>query len=145
VDTSLGVRLETGAGSIAGSIARGDTTDEYFCRKVFPIPAILKPVFRYSGLFNIAGITGIRTYKMGTFDQNYYFLENILSNIHLIAAPRLCPLFKDKQIVEGTDGCGLFVDNLIFLKIVLFRVFYRVLIGLHCFKLRIMNPDLSEL
>jgi hypothetical protein len=28
-----------------------------------------------------------------------------------IAAPRLRPLFKDKQIVEGSDGCGLFVDN----------------------------------
>jgi hypothetical protein len=58
---------------------------------VFPIPAIPKPVFRYSGLFNtgkyrknFAGITGIRTYKMGTFDQNYYLLKNILSNIHLI-------------------------------------------------------------
>jgi hypothetical protein len=42
-------------------------------------------------------------------------------------------------------GRGLFVDNLIFLKIVLFCVFYRVSIGLHCFKLWIMNPDLSEL
>jgi hypothetical protein len=62
-----------------------------------------------------------------------------------IAAPRLRPLFKDKQIVEGSDGCGLFVDNLIFLKIVLFCVFYRVLIGLCCFNLRIMNPDLSGL
>jgi hypothetical protein len=30
-----------------------------------------------------------------------------------IAAPRLRPLFKDKQIVEGSDGCGLFVDNFI--------------------------------
>jgi hypothetical protein len=40
-----------------------------------------------------------------------------------IAAPRLRPLFKDKQTVEGSDGCGLFVDNLIFLKIVLFSVF----------------------
>jgi hypothetical protein len=28
-----------------------------------------------------------------------------------IAAPRLRPLFKDKQIVEGSDGCWLFVDN----------------------------------
>jgi hypothetical protein len=28
-----------------------------------------------------------------------------------IAAPRLRPLFKDKQIVEGSDGCGLFVDK----------------------------------
>jgi hypothetical protein len=28
-----------------------------------------------------------------------------------IAAPRLRPLFKDKQVVEGSDGCGLFVDN----------------------------------
>jgi hypothetical protein len=62
-----------------------------------------------------------------------------------IAAPRLRPLFKDKQIVEGSDSCGLFVDNLIFLKIVLFCVFYRVSIGLHCFKLQIMNLDLSEL
>jgi hypothetical protein len=58
---------------------------------VFPIPAIPKPVFRYLGLYNtgkyrqhFAGITGIRTYKMGTFDQNYYLLKNILSNIHLI-------------------------------------------------------------
>jgi hypothetical protein len=58
---------------------------------VFPIPAIPKPVFRYSGLFNtgkyrqnFAGITGIRTYKMDTFDQNYYILKNILSNVHLI-------------------------------------------------------------
>jgi hypothetical protein len=41
---------------------------------VFPIPAIPKPVFRYSEL-NFAGITGIRAYKMGTFDQNYYFLK----------------------------------------------------------------------
>jgi hypothetical protein len=31
-----------------------------------------------------------------------------------IAAPRLRPLFKDKQIVEGSDGCGLFVDNFFF-------------------------------
>jgi hypothetical protein len=58
---------------------------------VFPIPAIPKPVFRYSGLSNtgkyrqnFAGITGIRTYKSGTFDLNYYLLKNILSNIHLI-------------------------------------------------------------
>jgi hypothetical protein len=58
---------------------------------VFPIPAIPKPAFRYSGLYNtgkygqnFAGITAIRTYKMGTFDQNYYLLKNILSNIHLI-------------------------------------------------------------
>jgi hypothetical protein len=65
----------------------------------------------------------------------------ILRLSYTIAAPRLRPLFKDKQIVEGSDGCGLFV----FLKIVLFCVFYRVSIGLHCFKLRIMNPDLSEL
>jgi hypothetical protein len=36
-----------------------------------------------------------------------------------IAVPRLRPLFK--QIVEGSDDCGLFVDN--FLKIVLFCVF----------------------
>jgi hypothetical protein len=40
---------------------------------------------------------------------------------------------------------GSLLTVLIFLKIVLFCVFYRVLIGLHCFKLRIMNPDLSEL
>jgi hypothetical protein len=64
---------------------------------------------------------------------------------HLIAAPRLRPLFKDKQIVEGSDGCGLFVDNFYFLKIVLFCVFYRVSIGLRCFNLRIMNSDLSGL
>jgi hypothetical protein len=58
---------------------------------VFPIPAIPKPVFRYSGLFNtgkyrqnFAGITGIRTYKMGTFDENNYLLKNILSNVLLI-------------------------------------------------------------
>jgi hypothetical protein len=35
--------------------------------------------------------------------------------------------------------------TIFFLKIVLFCVFYRVSIGLHCFKLQIMNPDLSEL
>jgi hypothetical protein len=36
----------------------------------------------------------------------------------MVAAPRLRLLFKDKQIVEeeGSDGCGLFVDNLIFFK-----------------------------
>jgi hypothetical protein len=44
---------------------------------VFPIPVIPKPVFRYLGL-SIGGITGIRTYKMGTFDQNYYLLKNWL-------------------------------------------------------------------
>jgi hypothetical protein len=32
-----------------------------------------------------------------------------------------------------------------FLKIVLFCVFYRLSIGLRCFNLRIMNPDLSGL
>jgi hypothetical protein len=32
-----------------------------------------------------------------------------------------------------------------FLKIVLFCVFYRVSIGLRCFNLQIMNPDLSAL
>jgi hypothetical protein len=32
----------------------------------------------------------------------------------------------------------------IFLKIVLFCVFYRVSIGLRCFNLRIMNPDLAS-
>jgi hypothetical protein len=72
----------------------------------------------------------------------------VFSPLHLctgIAAPRLRPLFKDKQIVEGSDGCGLFVDNLIFFKIVLFCVFYRVSIGLRCFNLQIMNPDLSGL
>jgi hypothetical protein len=55
---------------------------------VFPIPAIPKPVFRYSGLFNTGqyrqNFAGIRTYKMDTFDQNYYLLKNILSNVHLI-------------------------------------------------------------
>jgi hypothetical protein len=35
----------------------------------------------------------------------------VLSSMMPIAAPRLRPLFKDKQIVEGSDGCGLFVDN----------------------------------
>jgi hypothetical protein len=59
---------------------------------VFPIPAIPKPVFRYSGLFNtgkyrqnFAGITGIRTYKMGTFDQNYYLLKNIIYFVFTLA------------------------------------------------------------
>jgi hypothetical protein len=79
-----------------------------------------------------------------TFSEMMMILELSLK-YSSIAAPRLRPLFKDKQIVEGSDGCGLFVDNLIFLKIVLFCVFYRVSIGLRCFNLRIMNPDLSGL
>jgi hypothetical protein len=78
---------------------------------------------------------------MSPFPQ--YFIDCVLLE-NFSAAPRLRPLFRDKQIVEGSDGCGLFVDNFL-LKIVLFCVFYRVSIGLHCFKLRIMNPDLSEL
>jgi hypothetical protein len=62
-----------------------------------------------------------------------------------IAAPRLRPLFKDKQLVEGSDGCGLFVDNFYFFKDCIVLRFYRVLIGLRCFNLRIMNPDFSGL
>jgi hypothetical protein len=41
---------------------------------------------------NFGGITGIRTYKMGTFDQNYYLLKKILGNIHLIYFVFTCKL-----------------------------------------------------
>jgi hypothetical protein len=59
---------------------------------VFPIPAIPKPVFRYSGLFNtgkyrqnFAGITGIRTYKMGTFDKIQPFEKYIVHLIYFVS------------------------------------------------------------
>jgi hypothetical protein len=56
------------------------------------------------------------------FRKIYYTICTFLP----IAAPRLRPLFKDKQIVEGSDGCGLFVDNLIFFKDCIVLLFFTV-------------------
>jgi hypothetical protein len=73
---------------------------------------------------------------IGTVQVLYHILRKWSS---AIAAPSLRPLFKSKQIVEGSDGCGLFVDNLIFLRLYCFAFFDSVSIGLCCFKIQIMN------
>jgi hypothetical protein len=54
-------------------------------------------------------------------------------------------LFKDKQIVEGSDGCGLFVDNFFLKRLYCFAFFTVFRLVYAVFYLWIMNPDLSGL
>jgi hypothetical protein len=85
----------------------------------------ISPCFHYvspnspalrSNISQTALVAALDTYNFIVFLVIIYYALQITFRLRpvQIAAPRLRPLFKDKQIVEGSDSCGLFVDNFFF-------------------------------